>query len=179
VRGMLADLDSALPLALQLPAVYQEDEFTRRLVSAFDPGFAPVIATLDDLAAYLDPWLTPDDFVALLARWVGAELEYATTVETRRELVATAVALHRRRGTAGGIAAAVRIATGGRVEVFDSGGAQWAPAPGAPLPGDAAAAIRVRVAVADPAAIDLRRLDALVAAVSPGHVRHTVEVVAT
>jgi phage tail-like protein len=175
---MLADLDSALPLVLQLPAVYQEDEFTRRLVSAFDTGLAPVIATLDDLAAYLDPWLTPDDFVGWLARWVGAEPEHAATLAARREIVATAVALHRRRGTAAGIASVVRLATGGRVEVYDTGGAQWSRSPRAPLPGDPSAVVRVRVAVADPAGIDLRRLDALVGAVKPGHVRHTVEVVA-
>jgi phage tail-like protein len=176
---MIDGLDSALPLALQLPAVYQEDEFTRRLVSAFDAVLAPVLATLDDLPVYVDPRLAPDDFVAWLAGWVGAELEHATTPAALREVVATAVSLHRRRGTVGGVADVVRIATSGDVEVVESGGARWARAPGTALPGVAPASLRVRVTVADPTGVDLRRLDALVASVKPAHVVHTVEVVAT
>jgi hypothetical protein len=39
--------------------------------------------------------------------------------------------------------------------------------------------LRVRVTVADPAEVDLRGLDSLVAAVKPAHVIHTVEVVAS
>jgi phage tail-like protein len=179
VRGMIDDLDSAIPLALQLPAVYQEDEFTQRLMSAFDAALAPVLATLDDLPVYIDPRLAPDDFVAWLAGWVGAELEHATTPATRREVVATAVSLHRRRGTVGGIADVVRISTAGEVQVVESGGSRWARAPGSPLPGEVSATVRVRVTVDDPASIDARRLDALVAAVKPAHVVHTVEVVAS
>lgn len=176
---MIEGLDSAIPLALQLPAVYQEDEFTQRLVSAFDAALAPVLATLDDLPVYVDPRLAPDDFVAWLAGWVGAELEHATTVAARREVVATAVSLHRRRGTAGGIADVVRIATLGRVEVVESGGSRWAQAPGSAFPGDAPAVLRVRVTVDHAAGVDPRQLDALVAAVKPAHVAHTVEVVTT
>jgi phage tail-like protein len=176
---MIDGLDSAIPLALQLPAVYQEDEFTQRLVSAFDAALAPVLATLDDLPVYVDPRLAPDDFVAWLAGWVGAELEHAVTPAARREIVATAVSLHRNRGTLRGVADVVRVATSGRVEVAESGGARWAREPGSPLPGEAPAVLRVRVTVADPAEVDLRGLDSLVAAVKPAHVIHTVEVVAS
>ncbi|MCW2569862.1 MAG: phage tail protein [Mycobacterium sp.] len=176
---MIDGLDSALPLALQLPAVYQEDEFTQRLVSAFDAVLAPVLATLDDLPVYLDPRLAPDDFVGWLAGWVGAELEHATTPAARREIVATAVSLHRRRGTVGGIEDVVRLAASGDVAVTESGGARWARAPGSAFPGEAPASLRVRVTVADPAGVDVRLLDALIAAVKPAHVLHTVEVVAS
>jgi phage tail-like protein len=174
---MIDGLESAVPLVFGLPAVYQEDEFTRRLVSAFDTALAPVLATLDDLPVYVDPRLAPDDFVAWLAGWVGAELEHATTPAARREVVATAVSLHRSRGTRAGIADVVRIATRGQVEVVESGASGWATEPGSALPGEAPAAVHVRVTVADPAGVDVRRLDALVAAVKPAHVVHTVEVV--
>jgi phage tail-like protein len=176
---MIDDLESAIPLGLQLPAVYQEDDFTQRLVSAFDAVLAPVIATLDDLPVYLDPRLAPDDFVGWLAGWVGAELQHATTPSARREVVATAVSLHRRRGTVDGVAEVVRIATGGEVAVVESGGARWSRSPGSALPGEAPASLHVRVTVADPAGVDTRLLDALVAAVKPAHVVHTVEAVAS
>jgi phage tail-like protein len=177
MRGLVEGLESALPLALQLPAVYQEDDFTQRLTSAFDVALAPVLATLDDLAAYFDPWLAPDDFVRWLAGWVGAELEHATTAEARREIVATAVSLHRRRGTAGGIAEAVRLATAGEVEVLESGGSSWAQTPGSALPGEAPARFHVRVTAARAEGVDVPMVDAVVAAVKPAHVLHTVEVV--
>jgi phage tail-like protein len=179
MRGMIDGLESAIPLAPQLPAVYQEDDFTQRLVSAFDAMLAPILATLDDLPVYVDPRLAPDDFVSWLAGWVGAQLEHAATPAARREIVATAVALHRRRGTVGGVADAVRIATGGSVEVVESGAARWARVPDAALPGEPTATLHVRVTYPGGTAgdADAHALEALVASAKPAHVVHTVEVV--
>jgi phage tail-like protein len=157
--------------------VLQEDEFLQRFVGAFDDGLAPVLATLDCLTAYVDPWLAPQDFLDYLAAWVGVELDDAWTLAQRREIVAGAALVHRRRGTARGISDAVRLAVGGEVDVTESGGARWSAAPGSELPGEQVPALHVRVTVADATTIDVRRLDAVVAAVKPGHVPHTVEVV--
>ena len=115
MRGSIAGLASAAPVALRLPGVLQEDEFLQRFVGAFDDGLAPVLATLDCLAAYVDPWLAPQDFLDYLAAWVGVELDDAWTLAQRREIVAGAALVHRRRGTVRGIADAVRLAVGGEV----------------------------------------------------------------
>jgi phage tail-like protein len=182
VRGAVAGLETPVPIAVVLPAVYQEDEFVQRFVRAFDDGLAPVIATLDSLHAYVDPLLAPADFVDWLAEWVGVRLDDAWTTQQKRELVASAVRLHRLRGTRAGVAEEVRLALGPdveRVEVEESGGARWSATPGSALPGDARARLTVRVHVADPDAVDVRRLDAVVAAATPAHLAHTTEVVGT
>lgn len=177
MRGVIDDLVPAAPLALQLPAVLQDDEFATRFVSAFDVALAPIVATLDDLDAYVDPHLAPDDFLDWLATWVGVEFAEAWDLPRRRELVATAVASYRRDGTLGGIRDAVALATGGEVQVRESGGARWSATPGTALPGSADASVHVRVTVDDPSRVDVRRVAKLVGAIKPAHIAHTVEVV--
>lgn len=179
MRGTVDGLDSALPLALLLPGVYQEDAFAQRLMSGFDVVLAPVLATLDDLAAYVDPRLAPDDFVRWLAGWVGVPFDASWTPERRREVVAHAVPMHRRRGTLAGVVDLVRLAVGddADIKVKDTGGASWSQAPDAPLPGGPEAALHVVVTVGDPDTVQMRRLHDLVAATAPAHVLCTVDVV--
>jgi phage tail-like protein len=176
VRGAIPGLASPHPLAAALPAMYQEDEFTREFVAAFDEVLAPVLSTLDNFEHYLDPTLAPLDFVDWLAGWLGVVPDESWPAARRRELVARAVTLYRRRGTVGGLAEQVALATGGEVEVRDSGGVTWSGTPSAPLPGSGDAAVRVLVRVADPGKLDQRRLERLVAAAKPAHVAHHVEV---
>ena len=90
MRGAVLGLASPAPLLQRIPGVLQDDEFMRRLVSAFDEGFAPVLVTLDGLAGYVDPWLAPEDFLGWLAGWVGVELDGAWTLEQSRAAVAGA-----------------------------------------------------------------------------------------
>jgi phage tail-like protein len=177
MRGVVETLTSAVPIGERLPAVLQEDEFTQRLVSAFDAVLAPIIATLDDLPAYVDPHLAPDDFLDWLGCWVGVGAGYAGDLAHRREIVAGAVASYAHHGSVRGVRIAAELATNGTVEITESGGAEWSSTPNSRLPGSADCAVHVRVVVDDPGSVDVRRLDALVAAVKPAHARHSVEVV--
>jgi phage tail-like protein len=177
VRGAIPGLPSPHPLAGALPAMYQEDEFTREFVAAFDEVLAPVLSTLDNFEHYLDPTLAPLDFVDWLAGWLGVVPDEGWPAARRRELVARAVTLYRRRGTVRGLAEQVALATGGKVEVRDSGGVSWSGTPSGPLPGSGDAAVRVLVRLDDPSKLDQRRLERLVAAAKPAHVAHHVEVV--
>jgi phage tail-like protein len=176
MRAALPGLASPHPLGARLPAVFVDDDFTQRLLSAFDTVLAPLLATLDCLDAYLDPAATPPDFLAWLAGWLALELAEEWPEPRQRELVRQAIALHRWRGTRRGVAEQVRLVTGGEVEVADSGGCGASPEPGGDLPGTGPAAVRVTVRVADPAAVDRRRLAGAVAAAVPAHVSTTVEV---
>jgi phage tail-like protein len=160
-----------------LPAIYQEDDLMMRLVSAFDDVLAPAISSLDNLAAYFDPALTPDDFLDWLAGWVGVLLDETWPIERRRAFVAVAAQLYRTRGTAAGLAAQVRLFTAGEVEVVESGGSAWSMTPGATVPGTPEFSVRVRVTPPARVPVDAARLDALVAAAKPAHVIHSVEVV--
>jgi phage tail-like protein len=179
MRGTLERLETPFALGAAMPALYQEDPFAQRLTGAFDTLLAPAIASLDNFQAYLDPGLAPEDFVELLAAWVGVGYDETWPVERRRALVASASELYRLRGTVQGLRAHVAIFTGGDVDVEESGGAGWSPRPGAPLPGSAELKLHVRVHLDDPSTTSEARLDALVASAKPAHVPHTVEIVAS
>lgn len=178
MRGTVPGLASAFPVARTLPALYQEDDLTVRLTGALDEVLAPAISTIDNLSAYLDPALTPDDFLEWLGGWVAALLDETWPIERRRAFVAQAADLHRRRGTLGGLADHVRVFTDGEVAVVEGGGAAWSATSGGSLPGSATRSVHVRVTVARPTDVDAARLDALVGAAKPAHLGHTVEVVA-
>jgi phage tail-like protein len=177
MRGLVAGLPSAHPLGPALPAIYQDDDLAQRMLDALDQVVAPIYSTLDNFDAYLDPWLTPDDFLAWLAGWVGVALDESWDEGRRRAIVARAVELYRMRGTAIGLAGQVEIQTGGRVEIIENGATGWSVDPGGEIPGSPEPLVVVRVTVPDPKAVDAGRLDALVAAAKPAHVLHRIELV--
>jgi phage tail-like protein len=177
MRGHVAGLRSPHPLGPALPALYQDDDFALRMLSALDEVIAPVYATLDSFDAYLDPHLAPEDFLSWLATWVGIGLDESWDEARRREAVARAAELYRLRGTATGLAAQVEIQTGGTVEIVENGATGWSVDPGGEMPGSPAPMVVVRVTVPDPRAVDATRLDALVAAAKPAHVPHRIELV--
>jgi phage tail-like protein len=157
-----------------MPGLYQEDELARALTAAFDGAYAPVLSTIDNLAAYLDPALTPDDFLDWLAGWVGILPDETWPIERRRALVSVASQVYGKRGTAAGLAMHLRLLTAGEVDVTDSGGASWANKPGSTPPGDGSYSVKVRVKPPKKETLDAARLDALVAAAKPAHLSHTV-----
>jgi phage tail-like protein len=187
-RGAVAGLPTPHPLGAMLPGLYQEDEadprtghvrpnFAQRFTAGLDDVLAPIIACVDNLDAYLDPSLTPADFVEWLAAWMGLELDENWPLERRRELVGKAASLYQHRGTVRGLADEVEIFVGVEPEVIDSGGVRWSTSPNTPLPGDPEPRVTVRLRVDDPSSVDVGRLEALVAAAKPAHVSAEVEVV--
>jgi phage tail-like protein len=177
MRGLVPGLETAHPLGATLPALYQDDDFAQRFLSGFDESLAPILSTLDNFDSYLDPSLTPGDFLDWLAGWVGIALDDSWDDGRRREIVARAAELYRMRGTAAGLAGQVEIQTGGSVEIVENGATAWSVDPGGELPGSAEPLVVVRVTVPDPKAIDAGRLDTLVSAGKPAHVLHRIELV--
>jgi phage tail-like protein len=184
--GTATALRSPHPLGPLLPALYQGDDtadgewradanFAQRLTAALDEMLAPALWCLDGVEAYLDPLLTPEDFLEWLAGWVGLELDENVPLERRRALVARAVALYRRRGTASALAEEIAVLTGVEPEIVESGAVAWSTEPGAELPGSAEPQVVVRMP-ADVAELDVRRLEAIVAAATPAHVITKLEV---
>jgi len=176
-RGLVRALISPHPLVEALPALFQEDGFTQRFMSAFDSALAPIFTTLDNFPAYLDPWLTPPDFLEWLGSWFGLALDDGWSVERRRALLANAFEFYRMRGTVKGLKTQIETLTGGTVEIIDTGGVATSTTAGEALPGSPNFALMVRVAVDDPDAINASRLDALVAADKPAHMTHKVQLV--
>ena len=174
MRGLVDELLTPRPLIESLPGIYQEDPVARSLTGVFDDSLAPILSTIDNLSAYLDPALAPDDFLDWLAGWVGLLPDETWPVERRRALVALAVQLYRRRGTSAGLAMHVRLLGVADVEVKDSGGSTWSRRPGSKPPGDASYSLTVKVTPPKKGKLDQGKIDALVASAKPAHVAHKV-----
>ncbi len=178
MRGLIPGLESPHPLGGYLPGLFQEDDFAQRLVAAFDESLAPVFSTLDNLEAYLDPRLAPDDFAAWLAEWVGLMVDDTWSEERRRAFVLRAADLYRRRGTAQGLAEELELIFGGKVSVEESGGAAWSQTPGGSLPGSAEPSLTVNYAPGAGRRPPKDRFEAAVMAAKPAHLPHKVELAA-
>jgi phage tail-like protein len=177
MRGLVPGLDTPREMVSLLPALLQGDPFAQRLTSAFDDVLAPILSTLDNLDAYLDPTFAPYDFVDWLALWVGLAIDENWPLERRRDMVAHMTELYSWRGTARGLRALVALQVGVEPEIEESGGVSWSPVPGGELPGSSTPSLVIRLRVPDPAAVNLVRLDALIAAARPAHIPHRLEVV--
>ncbi|MEU3556725.1 phage tail protein [Streptomyces fragilis] len=176
-RAAVPGLPSRYPIGAQLPALYADDDFAQRFTAGLDTVLAPVFATLDNLAAYLDPQVAPDDFLAWLASWVGVVDDPRRPLQLRREAVSRAVELHRWRGTARGLVEGLRLALGVDAEVTGGGGAAWSATPGAALPAHEPAGPLVRVRPGrDEARIDPDRVHRIVRAMCPVHTVCRVEI---
>jgi len=176
MRGPL-EVRSAHPLGETLPAVYREDPFTQRFCDGLDAVLAPVLSTLDNLAAYLDLGTAPEDLLPWLAHWLGLAVDPGHDPVRQRELLRSTSELHGWQGTRRGIELAVAALLGVRAQVVESGGASWSTDAADPLPGEATPAVVVRVFPEEGRQVDPDRLNALVASLKPAHVVHRVQVV--
>jgi phage tail-like protein len=176
MRGTIEGLRVPYTIGAQMPAVYQEDPFAMRFTAGFDDVLAPVLSTLDCLEAYVDPWLTPEDFLDWLAGWVGVVLDENWPLDRRRAVTEHAVELFRKRGTAAGLRDIVELFTAGSVQINETGGTAWSQQPGGEMPGEPNPRLSVRVWVDDEDSLSASVLDALVAATKPAHVVHRVEI---
>ncbi|WP_157979753.1 phage tail protein [Kribbella monticola] len=167
-------LRSPYPLGELLPAVLQEDELLMRFTAGIDHLLAPAIAALDCIAAYVDPLLAPPDYLGWLAGWVGVDLDEAWPVEQQRAAVGGAVALHRSRGTSAGLREQLESASGGEVEIADSGGVTWSLEPSDERSEEIAAEL---VVVVRGGRLSQSAIEQLVDAAKPAYVVHRVQVV--
>jgi len=177
MRGELAGLPSPHPLVGTLPGIYQEKSFTERFCTALDDVLAPVLSTMDNMAAYFDVATTPDDMLPWLSVWLGVPADVPLPAERRRKVMLAAARMHGWQGTRRGVELAVESALGLRTVVTETGAADWSLDASAPLPGRPRPAMVVQVHVPPGGALDERRVDAVVDSVKPAHVRHRVEVV--
>lgn len=175
MRGAVPELPSAHPIGLLLPGVYLEDELAQDFVGGLDGVLAPLFLTVDCLEHYLDPWLTPEDFLPWLGRWVGVEVDERWPPHRARAVVASACRMQLGGGTRRGLVALVELMTGGDVEVQESGGAGWSEEPGADPPGSPTPGLQVIVRVADPSSVDRAGLERAVRDAHPAHLPCRIE----
>jgi len=95
-----------------LPAPFHADPFMRRFLMIFETVLGPIERTIDNVAYYLDPRLTPPELLPWLASWVGLELDENWPLPQQRQLVLWAVSLYRWRGTRRALREHLRLYTG-------------------------------------------------------------------
>jgi phage tail-like protein len=95
-----------------LPSVFREDKMMGQFLLIFESILDPIENTVDNMALYFDPRLTPESLLPWLASWVDVTLDPQWPVERRRELVSKAAELYRWRGTRRGLSEYLRIYTG-------------------------------------------------------------------
>jgi phage tail-like protein len=186
MRGTIDALSTPAPLADLLPSMLRADRFANGMCGGLDEVLAPVMLTLDSFPAYLDLTTTPDDMLGWLAGWVGLvghdqELPAGGDPERLRPLLAAAQELHIRRGTRLGIERAVTAELDLRCEVIETGGTTWTAEPSQPLPegdlpGETVPTIEVVVYPEAGRTVDPARLEDVLDAATPAHVRRRVRV---
>ncbi len=178
MRVALENLEIPVATRTRLPAVLQEDKFILDLVDSLDDVLAPIYLVLDCIEAYFDPYLTPEDFLEWMSYWVAVELDETWDDARRRELVASALSLYRKRGTLAGLADYVRIYAGVDPILEDSGGVTYSTtAKSAARPGSDSPFLRVRLEVGKDSKVSEDRIKTIVDKGRPAHVRSIVELV--
>ncbi|MFI0418839.1 phage tail protein [Spongiactinospora sp. 9N601] len=99
-----------------LPAAFRQDpaadDFTERFLSLFDATLDEIDQVIERYPALLDPAGVPDAALPWLAGLLGLSFEAGWDAATRRELIARAPGLYRRRGTPWALSEAIRIVFG-------------------------------------------------------------------
>jgi phage tail-like protein len=134
----------------------------------------PVLATLDALPAHFAVDLAPDHILELFADWLGVELDDSWSETLRREQIARASELARRRGTARGIELALHVAFPGLpIRVKDEGRVAAAARPEElPPPGRERVTVYCYVPLQPEVRADLGRV---IAGMMPAHVPYRVK----
>ncbi len=105
-----------------LPGIYaEEDEMMARFLMLFESFWAPIEQQIETIPLYVDPEFTPAELLPWLATWVDLTLDERWPEEKRRRLLASAVALYRKRGTRLGLQEYLEIYTGAKARVTEHG----------------------------------------------------------
>lgn len=86
-----------------LPDLYSDSAFLDDFLAVFETVFDDVEAEIDGLTRYLDPAGTPRQALSWLESWFGVDKTGGWPESARRELLARAPALFRKRGTKAGV----------------------------------------------------------------------------
>lgn len=111
-------------LLAQLPAhmVESNDDFLRRFLRIFAETADGVRGHGDAIPYLLDVDLTPERMVRFVATWIGLDLDTRVAAGQVRRIVGHSGDIVGGRGTAAGLHVFLRLMTGGRVEIDDTGG---------------------------------------------------------
>lgn len=97
------------PIRRHLPDLYDGSPFLDDLLAVFETVFDDVERERDRLTEYLDPAAAPREALDWLESWFAVEHDEAWPESARRELLARAPELYRKRGTRAGVRELVEL----------------------------------------------------------------------
>ena len=165
-----------------LPNVLRGDPFLARFLLIFQSITDPIEHSISATHHYLDPRLTPSEFLDWLASWLDLTLDPGLDERAKRELITRAVELYRWKGTRRALREELQIRTGGRplvVENFDGLriGQDAALGLNTHLGARREQCITVTLAQLGGRSIDPQQANALVEELKPAHVGSVVRIV--
>ncbi|WP_396613696.1 phage tail protein (plasmid) [Haloferax sp. S1W] len=90
-----------------MPEIYQEDEqsaaFLERYLSVMESSFVDIESEIESLGTHFDPYGVSSESLAWLEGWLAADLAQEWPESARRELLARAPELYKKRGTKAGL----------------------------------------------------------------------------
>lgn len=176
-REAIKLLDMVLPEAshraayLQyLPIIFQDNHFFNRYLLIFQSVWEPLELRQNHIGMYFDPRTAPEGFLQWLASWFDVSMDRHWPEARRRQLLAEAVDLYRKRGTRYGLARMIEVCTGLVPQVSDMLSPNEAGS-------QRALTFHVRIALPKGSDIDKQFVEELIRAHKPAHAAYTLEVV--
>jgi phage tail-like protein len=126
-----------------LPAIYRDDPFVGRFLSAFEQvligesafeaadegkatkAYKSLEATIASIAILFDPMQTPEDFLPWLADWTAFTMRADLDLDQQRWFISKIIQLYKRRGTKQNLQELLTIFTKGRPKVIEAGGEEF------------------------------------------------------
>jgi phage tail-like protein len=107
-----------------LPAIFSEEpevDFIGRYLMIFETIFNSIDEVVSTLPDYFRPDTAPEAFLPWLGSWLDLVLDEGWPLERRRAVLASAMELHRRRGTMGGLREHIELYSGFAPEIAERG----------------------------------------------------------
>ena len=118
ISGLCIEAASANPLR-HLPANYQDNSFLRGFLMVFQHIMNDTALTIDNFSSCFRPMDCPQEFLPVLAGWVGAAEETAGSGQELRRFLQYALSLYGLRGTVSGLTSRLALACGCRPQIIE------------------------------------------------------------
>lgn len=177
-RRGVPGLRTPFPLINAVPPMLAEDSFVQRMMPGFDEVLAPIISTLDNFPAYLDPHTAPLDMVEYIASWMFTTLDEEWTEQALRHAVATAVERSRWRGTSHGLEARLQPFDVSEITITENGSVAVSSTPTDPdsWPDPGEQIVTVAFTPLDPSPQGIERVTRVIRSLVPAHVQLEITV---
>lgn len=177
-RRGVPGLRTPFPLIQAVPPMLAEDPFVQRMMPGFDEVLAPVISTLDNFPAYLDPHTAPLDMVEYIASWMFTTLDEEWTEQALRHAVATAVERSRWRGTARGLVERLEPFDVSQITITENGSVSVSTTPTdvSSWPDPGPQVVTVAITPIDPTPEGIERVTRVIRSLVPAHVQLEITV---